>query len=143
MGNKKMGSFSYYASNFPWIHLRSDEEKIDFFIFAWGVTRPISSICSEILSSVSSDDHNIPTHLRMVPQNHAVIFGGNKKLKSEKSHWKYLIDVIYSLFFLRSFGRSRLGNMFKYVFQAKTSCNQSFSCHWYGYFSRRFANIFR
>jgi len=83
MGNKKMGSFSYYTSNFPWIHLRWNEGKMDFFIFAWGVTRPISNICAEILSSVSSDDHNIPLHLRMVPPDHAVIFGGH----SEGAGW--------------------------------------------------------
>jgi len=73
----------YVSSNLPWLHMRSVEKKIDFFVFAWGTTRQISSICSELSYSAQMSDRNFPAQLQTVPSDHAIVVSGH----SEGAGW--------------------------------------------------------
>jgi len=74
---------SYFTSNLPWIQLRSPLRKIDFFIFGWGVNRPIHSICGELTSSIQYSDRNFPNQIRAVPPDHSIVLAGH----SEGAGW--------------------------------------------------------
>lgn len=73
----------YFRSNMAWIHLRSQQKKMDFFIFGWGVTRAMSEVCSELQASSSHFDRNVMGQVATVPPDHSLVLSGH----SEGSAW--------------------------------------------------------
>lgn len=73
----------YFRTNMAWIHLRSQQKKMDFFIFGWGVTRTISNVCSELQASSSYLDRNVMGQIATVPPDHDLVLSGH----SEGSAW--------------------------------------------------------